>query len=172
MTPFTVALLVSLVIIVVVAGITALLWTRRHSMRQLLIGIGICLVTVGLLITGVMNLIVNGIRSIQAWVSRTPMGVTMWIGVGILVVALIVLIVGFLTKPVTEEQAKEFRTQRSQARASQRRQDKQAVSAARKDAVSATPEGKAHAALKQRQAGQTDESYDDIEAILKSHGIE
>lgn len=85
----------SLVIIAIAAGLTA----RNHSFRSLVMGIGLGAIPVGLFLTGVTDLTINGVLSLIAWFQRTPFtNLTGW-GIGLVVGGIVLFVIGtFLPK--------------------------------------------------------------------------
>lgn len=85
----------AIVVLAVAAGLTA----RYRSIRALVLGLGLAAFPVGLYLTGLTDLTLNGIRSLIDWFQRTPFtDATAW-GIGLAVGGIVVFVVGlFLPK--------------------------------------------------------------------------
>ncbi|WCC79186.1 hypothetical protein O6R08_06415 [Cutibacterium equinum] len=94
-------------------------WLSRRSSRALLRGLGLTLIPVGLVLTGLMRLLVRALRLVVNWFAATTMTTTIWIGVVVLAVGLVTwLVAGFMT-PVDRETGRQRRKEhaaRKQAR--------------------------------------------------------
>ncbi len=87
-------------------------WSMGHGARVLLRGLGVVLVIVGLYLSGLGNLVGNGVRSIHDWAQRTQMSTPMLVGFSLAGAGLVFWVVGTLLRPRTREQAKAARLQR------------------------------------------------------------
>ena len=65
------SLFVTIAVMTVIVAITAGLFAHGRSPRTLLAGIGVALLPLGLLLTGMSDLLVSGVESLIAWVDRT-----------------------------------------------------------------------------------------------------
>ena len=98
-------------------------WFSRRSSRAMLRGVGLALIPVGLVLTGLMRLLVRAIRLVVDWFAGTVMTTTIWIGIIVIAVGLVTWFVSGIMPPVDRETGR------------QRRQDH----AARKQAGSSIP---------------------------------
>mgnify|MGYP005811699921 CR=1 FL=1 len=88
------AILVSTVLVVLAISYGALGWQRRRSWRVLLVGSGMALAVAGLWLGGVINLIINGVRSLVTWWGRQIWDARMLAALGLLIVGVIAFGVG------------------------------------------------------------------------------
>lgn len=64
-------------------------WFSRRSSRAMLRGVGLALIPVGLVLTGLMRLLVRAIRLVVDWFAGTVMTTTIWIGIIVIAVGLV-----------------------------------------------------------------------------------
>lgn len=76
-------LIVTIALMVLVAGITVGLWARSRRARPIVGGIGLILLPLGLYFLGVTGLAINGVLSIVDWVQRISWSDTMSWGAGL-----------------------------------------------------------------------------------------
>lgn len=67
-------------------------WFSRRSSRAMLRGVGLALIPVGLVLTGLMRLLVRAIRLTVDWFAGTVMTTTIWIGIIVIAVGLVTLV--------------------------------------------------------------------------------
>jgi hypothetical protein len=79
---------------VLIAAATAGFTSRSRSARTAVIGIGWTALPVGLWLTGVTDLTVNGIASLIAWFQRTPFTTATAWGLGLLIGGIVFVVVG------------------------------------------------------------------------------
>lgn len=91
-------LLVTIALTTLFAGIAAGLWSRHRSAKAAVSGLGWVLLPIGLHLTGLMRLAVNGVMSIVDWAQRTVWTDTVSWGAGVLGTGLLLLLVGGLMK--------------------------------------------------------------------------
>ena len=92
-------------------------WLTRRSWRPVLRGLGLALVPIGLLITGLMRLLVRALSLVVSWFAHTQMTTTIWTGVIVAAIGLLVWIgAGFMT-PLTREEARQRRAEHRERRA-------------------------------------------------------
>lgn len=92
-------------------------WLTRRSWRPVLRGLGLALVPIGLLITGLMRLLVRALSLVVSWFAHTQMTTTIWTGVIVAAIGLLTWIgAGFMT-PLTREEARQRRAEHRERRA-------------------------------------------------------
>lgn len=102
-------------------------WFSRRSSRAMLRGVGLALIPVGLVLTGLMRLLVRAIRLVVDWFAGTVMTTTIWIGIIVIAVGLVTWFVSGIMSPVDRETGR------------QRRQDHAARKQARGDSQTKGP---------------------------------
>ena len=92
-------------------------WLTRSSWRPVLRGLGLALVPIGLLVTGLMRLLVRALSLVVSWFAHTQMTTTIWTGVIVAAIGLLTWIgAGFMT-PLTREEARQRRAEHRERRA-------------------------------------------------------
>ena len=164
------SLFVTIAVMTVIVAITAGLFAHGRSPRTLLAGIGVALLPLGLLLTGMSDLLVSGVESLIAWVERTGWTNTMsWGagigGLGILLIAVARFLPGTKPRQDQEDGAPRERpaVKKSGAKPAVTKGDQQTAQTARP-----TPQPGGGAP---RKNSGGDEDLDEIEAILKKRGI-
>ncbi len=155
MSSSVVAIITTVVLVLLIAGITALVWTRNRSKKALVVGIGTAVLPIGLAFTSIMRILVEGITALI----KTPFDWKMWTGIGLLVAGVLTILVGtrLSSDPVEPTQAvPEKKASRKKIRGKNK-----AVVGPGEPQPANTP-----------QISLEDDNFDDIEAILKSRGIE
>ena len=165
------SLFVTIAVMTVIVAITAGLFARGRSPRALLAGLGFALLPLGLLLTGMSDLLVSGIESLIAWVDRTGWTNTMSWGAGIGGLGILLLVVArFLPGPKPREG-------RGDGTARKRPVSKQSTT---KPAVGKGPQHTAQSSRPGPQSGTApqkgtaeagEDDLDEIEALLKKRGI-
>lgn len=150
-----------------------IMWNSRHSSRYLLRAVGIIMLIVGLFITGISQLMLNGVRSFIDWLNRTYLDTTMWIGIGLGVVGILAFLIGGFITPPTRAEAKLARLER---------EDKQRANLAAQAAKEAAKHPKQPTVTKEpattvppplpKTEPVTGTADDEVASILKKHGIE
>lgn len=170
----TLALVVAGGFVFVISAITALVYSRNASTRNLIQGIALALIPVGMFMTGTMQLAVNGVKSLINWFQRTTLTTLMWIGIGVLGLAVLLFIVAGFIKPVSAGDAREYRA----GRRNEARQAREAAKAERGKANKGRPQvesgrpAQPSSPQPSKPSKATTDDEADIEAILKRHGIE
>lgn len=113
MNPTTVALIVA--IVAVLLGIlTAFLgWRRRRSVRTLLRGSALALLSAGLWVTGVLSLLADAARGLWRWIGAQRLDTRMWIGLGIAAAAVIIFLISSAIDPVGRAEGRRRREARN-----------------------------------------------------------
>lgn len=94
-----VSLIITVGLAIVIVAIAAGLMARHRSVRALVMGIGLGAIPVGLYLTGMTDLTINGIRSLIDWFQRTPFTSFVAWGIGLSIGGLVLFIIGtFLPK--------------------------------------------------------------------------
>ncbi|MBK7821495.1 MAG: hypothetical protein IPJ61_10580 [Tessaracoccus sp.] len=90
----SVVMLVSIGLAVLFAAATVGFTSRSRSARTAVIGIGWTALPIGLWLTGVTDLTINGIASLVAWFQRTPFTTATAWGLGLLIGGIVFVVVG------------------------------------------------------------------------------
>ncbi len=157
----------TLVIIAIAAGLTA----RNHSIRPLVMGLGLGAIPLGLYLTGVTDLTINGVLSLIHWFQRTPFtNATAW-GIGLAVGGIVLFVIGtFLPKRRKPEvTAQPAAPQVKPAQPSTTSAGKPAVAPPTARPAAASP-AQPTAPKPQKQQGLDPEDAE-IEALLRKRGI-
>ena len=146
-------------------------WLARRSWRPVLRGLGLALVPIGLLVTGLMRLLVRALTLVVSWFARTQMTTTIWTGVIVAAIGLLTWIgAGFMT-PLTREEARQRRAEHRERRAAGAA-GKPAAPTSRASQASQARTDKAPrtAPTASRRSGMSPED-EELEKILKDRGI-
>lgn len=147
------------VILAVTAGLTA----RSRRARPAVMGVGLAALLVGLYLTGLTNLTVNGVASIVAWVRRTVFDATIAWGLGLAVGGVLLFVAGGAFLPKEPKEPKQPKPVKPQSQVSG--QQAPAVGAAGKQAP-------APAAQPAKGGNKNVDPEDaEIEALLRKRGI-
>ncbi|WP_231979734.1 hypothetical protein [Tessaracoccus coleopterorum] len=94
-----VSLIVTVALAIIILAVAAGLTARHRSIRALVMGLGLAAIPVGLYLTGLTDLTINGVLSLIDWFQRTPFTTfTAW-GIGLGVGGILALTIGvFLPK--------------------------------------------------------------------------
>ena len=149
-------------------------WLARRSWRPVLRGLGLALVPIGLLVTGLMRLLVRALTLVVNWFAHTQMTTTIWTGVIVAAIGLLTWIgAGFMT-PLTRQEARQRRAEHRERRAAgaagkpaaptSRTSQASQASQARTDKAPRT------APTASRRSGMSPED-EELEKILKDRGI-
>ena len=161
-------MLVSIGLAVLFAAATVGFTSRSRSARTAVIGAGWTALPIGLWLTGVTDLTINGVASLIAWFQRTPFTTATAWGLGLLIGGVVFVVVGAMLpkKDPAERPQKQVkpadagRGASPQVRGGQRPQ----VQAGQPAAPAAKP------APKQAQKGLDPEDAE-IEELLRKRGI-
>ena len=138
---------------------TGVAW-RRGSRGRVVQGIGLALAPVALYFSGLLSLLWNGVVALGGWASRILFTPAVWFGLTLLAVCVVLWVVGGILARRTAAAAK---APAVEARGSS---SSKAVAAPRADQPA---KGRGKAA---QPAAPIDEDMAEIEAILKSRGIQ
>ncbi len=166
----SVTLLVTIGLAVIIAAAPAGFTSRSRSARTAVIGAGWTALPIGLWLTGVTDLTVNGIASLIAWFQRTPFTTATAWGLGLLIGGIVFVVVGAMLpkkdpadRPAKAVKGADARPASPQVRGGQRPQV-QGGQPAQPAAPAARP------APKQGQKGLDPEDAE-IEELLRKRGI-
>lgn len=146
-------------------------WLARRSWRPVLRGLGLALVPIGLLVTGLMRLLVRALTLVVSWFAHTQMTTTIWTGVIVAAIGLLTWIgAGFMT-PLTRQEARQRRAEHRERRAAGAA-GKPAAPTSRASQASQARTDKAPrtAPTASRRSGMSPED-EELEKILKDRGI-
>lgn len=148
-------------------------WLARRSWRPVLRGLGLALVPIGLLVTGLMRLLVRALTLVVSWFAHTQMTTTIWTGVIVAAIGLLTWIgAGFMT-PLTREEARQRRAEHRERRAAGAAGKPTAPTsrASRTSQAGATKTRRtASSPAASRGSGMSPED-EELEKILKDRGI-
>ncbi|ERS37587.1 hypothetical protein HMPREF1275_00012 [Propionibacterium sp. KPL1844] len=146
-------------------------WLARRSWRPVLRGLGLALVPIGLLVTGLMRLLVRALTLVVSWFARTQMTTTIWTGVIVAAIGLLTWIgAGFMT-PLTREEARQRRAEHRERRAAGAAGKPTApTSRASRTSQARTDKAPRTAPTASRRSGMSPED-EELEKILKDRGI-
>jgi len=134
----------------------AILAGRRGNRGRLLQGIGLALAPVALYLSGLLRLIWAGVLAVVDWASRVVLSPTVWVGLSLLALCLVFWVVGGFVARRTPRRTKAER----QAKAPAGKAGAAPAVTSRRSAPAA------------RQPAAQDDDMAEIEALLKSRGIE
>lgn len=154
-------------------------WLARRSWRPVLRGLGLALVPIGLLVTGLMRLLVRALTLVVNWFAHTQMTTTIWTGVIVAAIGLLTWIgAGFMT-PLTRQEARQRRAEHRERRAAGAT-GKPTAPASQSSRASQVPQASQAGATKTRRtasspaasrgSGMSPED-EELEKILKDRGI-
>ncbi len=139
--------------------ITAFAW-RRGNKGRVVQGVGLALAPVALYFSGLLRLLWNGVVAVGNWATAMILSPTVWFGLGLLALCLVLWVVGGIV-------ARRYKGKKPAAvPATGRKAGPPATSGS---APAKTP---AKPAAKGKAAPPVDDDMADIEALLKSRGIE
>jgi hypothetical protein len=132
---------------------TGIAW-RRGNKGRVVQGVGLALAPVALYFSGLLRLLWNGVVAVGTWASRVILSPAVWVGLLMLGLCVVLWVVGGFVARRTPKRVKESKTKAVKA---------PAQSGAGQPAV----RGKAA-----KQAPPVDDDMAEIEALLKSRGID
>ena len=146
-------------------------WLARRSWRPVLRGLGLALVPIGLLVTGLIRLLVRALALVVNWFAHTQMTTTIWTGVIVAAIGLLTWIgAGFMT-PLTREEARQRRAEHRKRRAAGAAGKPAApTSRASRTSQARTDKAPRTAPTASRRSGMSPED-EELEKILKDRGI-
>ena len=155
----------SAVLLPLAAGLTllglliAILAGRRGHKGRMIQGIGLALLPLALYLSGLLGLVWDAVVAVGRWASSTVLSPTIWAGFALLALCLVLWVVGGVVARRTPKRT---------------RADRKAgmTAAAGTTATTKAVSGRGAAPAQQRQAPAQDDDMAEIEALLKSRGIE
>lgn len=133
----------------------ALLAGRRGNRGRAVQGVGLALAPVALYLSGLLRLLWDGGVALVRWVGDVVLSPSIWAGLALLAVCLVLWVVGGVI------------ARRSPSRRPSRGKDKAVETSASRPAVTGPPSGRG-----QTSQAPVDDDMAEIEALLKSRGIE
>lgn len=173
----SIVILVTIITIVLPVLWAVFGWLARRSWRPVLRGLGLALVPIGLLVTGLMRLLVRALTLVVSWFAHTQMTTTIWTGVIVAAIGLLTWIgAGFMT-PLTREEARQRRAEHRERRAAGAA-GKPTAPTSQSSRASRVPQASQAGATKaprtaptaSRRSGMSPED-EELEKILKDRGI-
>ena len=164
------SLFVTIAVMTVIVAITAGLFAHGRNPRVLLAGIGFALLPLGLLLTGMSDLLVSGVESLIAWVNRTGWTTTMSWGAGLGGLGILLIVVARFLPGPKPRQEQGNSTPRTQPATGQAKTGPAVTKGTQQTAQPAGPNPRPTGAASRKDAAK-DEDLDEIEAILKKRGI-
>ena len=137
--------------------LVAILAGRRGNKGRLLQGIGLALAPIALYLSGLLRLLWNGVVAVVGWASRVILSPPVWVGLSLLALCLVLWVVGGFVARRTPRRTKAERAGTAPA--------------ARPGAPKAVA-GRQGGAPAKRQQPPQDDDMAEIEALLRSRGIE
>jgi hypothetical protein len=136
--------------------LVAILAGRRGNKGRLLQGIGLALAPIALYLSGLLGLLWNGVVAVVGWASRVILSPPVWVGLSLLALCVVLWVVGgFVAR----------RTRRTKA-------ERAGTTPAARPGAPAAVAGRQGKAPANRQQPAQDDDMAEIEALLKSRGIE
>jgi len=135
----------------------AILAGRRGNRGRMLQGVGLALAPIALYLSGLLGLVWNGVVAVVRWASQVILSPPVWAGLSLLALCVVLWVVGG------------FVARRSARRTKAQRATSPAVTSTSTSAAVARRTGAAPAG---RQPVEQDDDMAEIEALLKSRGIE
>ncbi len=167
-------ILVSAALALVAILYAVIMWSTRRSARYLMRVVGIVLLLVGLYITGISQLLLQGVRTLIEWLNTEVLDTQMWVGIALGGLGLLAFLIGGFIKAPTRAEAKTKRLERDAAE-----RDRIAAQAAKNQAKSPTPpplprktEPAVTTPAKPAEPAKPTNPDDEVANILKKHGIE
>lgn len=172
MSTFDWAVVATVVLTLICAGGALFSHLRGQGPRPVLRWSALGLVPIGLLITGAMRPVVEGAQAVGRYFQTATMSLAMIVGLSIIAVAALVWLTGGRISPRTKQQAKDKRQARRQVSGV-----KPAVGTGRtptqsREAKAAAQPGAGNAQPAAGKGAPVDDEMAEIEALLKSRGIE
>ncbi len=142
---------------------TGLAW-RRGNKGRVIQGIGLALAPIALYVSGLLRLLWNGVAAVASWASKVILSPAVWLGLSLLALCVVLWVVGGLLARRFPGRAKTKSVDPGSGKA---------VTATRasssKPAAPAQRPGRGSA---KQSPAPVDEDMAEIEALLKSRGIE
>lgn len=136
--------------------VAALLWARRRRGRAVQ-ALAVGALPFGLYLTGLLPLVWSGVIELARWAGGLVFNPTVWAGVSLLGLSVVLWVVGGMVARRTPGRA---------------RDGELADSKSDKAVTSARPTAKPTKPAKQSAGNSGDDDFDEIEAILRQRGIE
>jgi hypothetical protein len=150
------------VLLPLAAGLTllgllvAILAGRRGNKGRLVQGIGLALAPLALYLSGLLRLLWDGVVAVARWAGHVVLSPPVWVGLSMLALCVVLWVVGGFVARRTPRRTKA---------------DRSAKTPAGKNAAPAAVAGRKNAPASRQPAAQDDDMAE-IEALLKSRGIE
>lgn len=98
-------------IVLAAAGVAAAVlgWRRARSVRAVVRGLSASFMVVGLWATGVLTLLLGGVRAVISWITAQRLTTQMWVGIAVTAVGVVLYVVSTQLTPVTRAEARKRR---------------------------------------------------------------
>ncbi len=98
-------------IVLAAAGVAAAVlgWRRARSVRAVVRGLSASFMVVGLWVTGVLALLLGGVRAVIDWIAKQHLSTQMWVGIVVGGVGIVLYAVSTQLTPVTRAEARKRR---------------------------------------------------------------
>ena len=160
-----IVLLGSIGLAVIVLLWTFASWSRTHSARTLMRGVGAIIAIAGLWILGLMLMDLHGIRAVIDWAETTTRTNKIVIGLAVLAVGVLFWLIGSLIRPVPADVAKQRRLERRETK-------RTSLAAGTGSKTPTARTANTPAPAKPTKPAATSDEDAEVEAILKARGIE
>jgi hypothetical protein len=138
--------------------LVAILAGRRGNKGRLLQGIALALAPIALYLSGLLRLLWNGVVAVVGWASRVILSPPVWVGLSLLALCLVLWVVGGFVARRAPRRTKADRAA--------------SVASSRPGAPAAVTGRTSSAPPARRPVADPDDDMAEIEALLKSRGIE
>lgn len=145
--------------------VTAVAW-RRGNRGRVLQGVGLTLAPAGLYLSGLLGLLWNGFTAVGNWARALTMSQTVWLGLSLLGVCLVLWVVGGIVARRSPRKAKKRAVTGSSS------PSPSGVTAGAATTTAGSGSGTAPGKAAARQPAPADDDLAEIEALLKSRGID
>lgn len=146
--------------------LTGLAW-RRHNKGRVIQGLAITIAPVGLYFTGLLSLVWSGIVAVVEWAVRLTFSPFVWIGFSILAFCLVLFVVGGLVTRFVGSESAQKGAEKPSVRGRQASPQKSVG-----DQKSGAQGAEAASGAQAKGGNEVDPEMAEIEALLKSRGIE
>jgi hypothetical protein len=138
--------------------ITGLAW-RRGNKGRVMQGVGLALAPVALYFSGLLRLLWNGVVAVGSWATQVIFSPAVWVGLSVLALCVVLWVVGGFVARRTPKNSSPKRTKDPKTKA--------VAAPGKRGSSQPAVQGRSS-----KQAPPVDEDMAEIEALLKSRGID